>query len=276
MAQKDFKPQEFPTFAEWGDLSSAANVAKLREYAEGLAQDAINWYYNGRHVRRILCRTCRFLAIVLTATAGILPILMEAYPSLRIRAMHSTLCLALAALWIALDRFWGFTSGWVRYLQTGQEISALVDGFRFDITHVQLSWSNGKPSSAQAEDCLLRIRAFVLQLHSIVRQETNAWAAEFAAALKDFDEQTKSLASVNTKAAVQLNVSNGDQCESGWMVTVDGGLPERRSGKQAALAVLPGLHTIRVQGKIGQNSLTAELPVAVSPGNIAVLELTLS
>ena len=94
--------------------------------------------------------------------------------------------------------------------------------------------------------------------------------------LKQLDEQVKLADQAKQKAALQLTVTNGDQCSDGWMLTVDEGrAPEKRLGKEASVEVLPGSYTIRINGQISGKPAQAERRVQVGPGDIQKVEITL-
>ena len=118
-------------------------------------------------------------------------------------------------------------------------------------------------------------QSFTKQVNGIVANETKAWAAEFTTAVKQLDEQIKEAGQASGRAAVQVSVANGDQCKSGWKLTVDGGIPEDRSGKETSVSVPPGLHVVRATGEIAGKSVRDAQPVDVAPGAIAQVKLTL-
>lgn len=253
------------------------DLAAIAEYAVSAAEKASTWYFEGRKSRRWWCRTSRFLSVILIGLAGLVPVLVELYPTeLRLRPMHATLCIGLAGVWIGVDRFWGFTSGWVRYLQTGQLLATALDGFRFDLKRDQLEWAGGKPSLAQAQSHLARIRAFLLQIHGIISDETKTWASEFAEALRQFDEQAKIIAATGAQGALQIVVTNGEQATTGWSVSIDGSPAASRTGKSAGIQTFPGLRIVRVEGTIADRPVSDERPVQVPPGGVVKLEFTLT
>lgn len=274
MARSDFKAAKFP------ELDSAPgklreNVMALGGYTTLQAEAAMNWYFESRKIRRVLCRVCRMVAIFLTAAAGLIPILIGLYPQLCLQAAHATLCLGIAALWIAMDRFWGFTSGWVRYLQTGQRLSALIDAYRFDMAQEQLSWTDGKPSLVQAQSSVTRMRGLVAQISEVVGEETKVWASEFSEVLKEFDQKIKATQEMAIEGAVQLTVTNGEQCPNGWQMAIDNQPAESRSGRQVALKVLPGLRRISVRGVIAERPVSGEVAVDAKAGGIVAASVTL-
>ena len=120
-----------------------------------------------------------------------------------------------------------------------------------------------------------QIQQFHKQALGIVNDETKTWAAEFTEVLKQLDEQVKLASQANQRAALQLTVTNGDQCSDGWMITVDERAPEKRLGKEASIEVLPGIHTVRINGQISGKPAQAERRVQVGPGDIQKVEITL-
>ncbi len=101
------------------------------------------------------------------------------------------MALALAAALVALDRFYGFTSSWTRYLATAQDLKQALDEFRFYWEYERLRWTDGRPSDEQTTEALARFKGFVSQVNQIVRQETNAWIAEFRTSLQAIEEVAK-------------------------------------------------------------------------------------
>lgn len=275
MKRIDLKAAAFPTIADWSQPSLGSNILLVAAYAEKQARDSVDWYFSGRKIRRVFCRICRLLAIVLTAAAGIIPVVSQAYEQWGLKPVHSTLCLAAAGLWLALDRFWGFTSGWVRYIQTGQQLSNLLEQFRFDFNKERLAWSGAQPSLPQAQAAFVQIRTFVQQVHSVVAEETKAWAAEFSDVLKQFDAEAKALSDTVRKSVLQVNLTNGHQSPV-WQMAIDGGPFEPKSGKQAAATVFPGLHVVVVKGQVSGNETRAEGAIDVKAGTVASLDLTLA
>jgi len=174
-----------------------------------------------------------------------------------------------------LDRFYGFTSGWIRFLLTAQQLSQALEGFRFEVERQKLNWGQPEPKPEQAAMLLGQIQQFHKQVLGIVNDETKTWAAEFTEVLRQIDEQVKLASQANQRAALQLTVTNGDQCSDGWIITVDERAPEKRLGKEASIEVLPGIHTIRINGQINGKPVQVEQAVKVGPGEIQKMEFTL-
>lgn len=105
--------------------------------------------------------------------------------------LWGSLLLAGAGILVLLDRFWGCTSAWVRYVRAAQELSGALDAFRIDLESHKLFSDRGEPDAEQAQAMIERCRAFLVQVRSIVRKETDAWAAEFQNVLAQIEGATR-------------------------------------------------------------------------------------
>lgn len=312
MKKDDLKPKDFPQL-KWEKDKAASPLAELCHYAATQTEDAINWYYKSKRGRRWFCRACRMAAILLTAFAGLLPLINEivmaekpapakfqiqdprpavadpqqpgaplapklevAPAKARIHPLYSAIALALAATLILIDRFYGFTTGWVRYVLTAQQLTQSLEVFRLEVERQKLGWGNLEPTQDQARTLVTTIQQFCAQARGTIADETKSWAAEFAEVLKQLDEQIKVVSQANQKSAIQIAVTNGDQCPNGWNLKVDDRAPESRGGKEVSVDVLPGMHTVRVDGQIGNKPATAQQAIKVAPGEIGRVTLTLA
>src|SRR2546425_4407330 len=129
-------------------------------------------------------RGLRLGAILATSAAGVTPILaklLERNGSPAFEPLWAALLLAGAGILVLLDRFWGCTSAWVRYMHAAQEISAALDAFRMDWESYKLIWDgNGFEADLEHTQVAIdRCRGFLLRVRTVVRTETDTWASEF-------------------------------------------------------------------------------------------------
>ena len=188
---KDLKSGDFPTL-HWEAEKLAEPLDQLCAYAKNQAQQSIDWYFRKRQLRRHFCRIFRLSAILLTAFAGLLPMINDIVGSQK--ALHplcAAVALGVAATLILLDRFYGFTNGWIRYLLTARQLIEALEAFHFEVERHKLSWGNPEPTPEQATMLLEQIWQFHKKALGIVNDETKGWAAEFTEAIKQLDEQVK-------------------------------------------------------------------------------------
>ena len=71
----------------------------------------------------------------MVAIAGILPVpaqIFDAGSSVVIQPAWASVALAIAVALVALDRFFGFSSAWARYMTTEQAISSALNQFMLE------------------------------------------------------------------------------------------------------------------------------------------------
>ena len=188
---KDLKSGDFPAL-HWEAEKLAEPLDQLCTYAKNQAQQSIDWYFRKRQLRRHFCRIFRLSAILLTAFAGLLPMINDIVGSQKaLYPLWAAVALGVAATLILLDRFYGFTNGWIRYLLTARQLIEALEAFHFEVERHKLSWGNLEPTPEQATMLLEQIWQFHKKALGIVNDETKGWAAEFTEAIKQLDEQVK-------------------------------------------------------------------------------------
>jgi len=116
-----------------------------------------------------------------------------------------------------------------------------------------------------------------MQVYTIVRRETGVWASEFQNAITMIDQTSRSTDRTAQSGSIAVKVTNGNRCEGGWRLTIDGGPEVAYSGVSALLPrVQPGERTIRVVGMVDGVEKRDEKSVAVSSGGSASIESTLA
>lgn len=275
---KDLSPDEFPKIV-WAPGKLADALEQLFACVVKDANDAINWYSLKRKPKQCGGQILRVSALIFAALAGLVPILGEIFQRHRrpeIPPGWAAVALGVAGLLILLDRFWGFTSAWVRYLLAEQELAQELRNFQFDWEKAKISWGGSQPTVQQAAAMIVSAKAFVMQVHTIVRRETNLWASEFQNVITMVDQTARATEQTKEPGAIALKVTNGESCRDGWKLTIDHGPETTYSGTSAVLPkVQPGLRTIGVAGIIDGVERRNETSVFVSPGGIQGVELTL-
>lgn len=288
-----------------------ADVSTVRQHVVDKARAAIGWYYAAKRGKKWAAWVFRGGIILLTSAAGILPLANEVQQSRQTdQALHevwqwqmdhrsaapdaantqpplpkpsgrlfapawSAILLALAGTLLALDRFHGATSGWVRYLRAAQELTTELDDFELEFERLRAGWDQGTPSRDEARAALALAQRFMRDANAIVRKETDAWAEEFAGAVKDMELQLKTMSAAKERGWLRVTVTNGDQCADGWKLEV-GDLPAtKRQGKVAEETVAPGKYSVRASGEIAGKPVKAGKQIAVAAGATELVELTL-
>jgi hypothetical protein len=183
----------------WDSANAGESLKTLCSYVEQEARGASEWYFSRKKTKAAISRWLRFTAIVLTALAGLLPIITNLYPAAFARSGQApgtssglwfSLAIGLAAALLGLDRFFGFSTGWIRYILAGTAIHKALEEFRMDWALLSAKLS-APPTADQIEALILRAKQFRLAIEDCVLEETKAWAAEFQSNLARLEKEAK-------------------------------------------------------------------------------------
>ncbi|HYH82337.1 MAG TPA: SLATT domain-containing protein [Longimicrobium sp.] len=295
---KSSEPQSYLEPGALGDLSWAAadvetSLAAVYSHVMKDADEALGWYQRNRVPKKRGGLSIRVMAVLLIAAAGLLPLVIQlADPLLRdgqgnelvrINPLWSSFFVGLAAALVAYDRYFGLSSGWIRYVSTALSIRTAMEAFEMEWACQRATLAGAAPNAAQLEQMLAKCKEFANRLNSIVGDETNTWVQEFQASLKEVDnavraaqDEAKQRKQSSVPGALNLTLANRASVKGKWKVQVDDADPQEYSGNSAALAPLePGLRLIRVFGTVGDEARAEEKTVTITPGSIGSESFTL-
>lgn len=242
---------------------------KVYEYVVGFSDSTISWYRRQRQPKRQLGVFLRMGVLAASAIAGIVP-LADQLGMGKMSAVWSTVLIALAGVFVSVDKLGGFTSGWVRYMHAQQRVERLQGAF-------VLEWQALRLANTDTKTMVERAQAFLLAVGKVIDDETQEWAAEFQEALKELERERKAAAQAERNGALEVTVKNASEVTE-WSIEVDGTLRGRTGGKNLALTDLSvGVHRVKAYGHSAQGKvLSDERTVKVEAGGTATKELELS
>ena len=297
---RNIRPEE-PDSIVWDSSNPAKSLQDIRNLVELEGQKAIDWYWNAKRWKTIPSQTIQFVALVLTAAAGLVPIVIQLMKNARppLVAFDSgplaSLFVGLAAALLGLDKAFGYSSGWTRYVLTATSMTKLLHEFRMD--WVALAASAAIPPTMEQEVAMIqRAKEFVTTIQGMVAQETKDWATEFQSNIaqmeKDLKTQLDALkAQIEQGAkdkeaaakpgAIELTVTNADQTDS---FTFDVVL-EGQSGKSldtvanakvwTQINIVPAQYKVSIHAKSKGSATSTSTIVDVQPGETAKPSVTL-
>src|SRR5438067_1848615 len=122
----------------WKDPDVESSLAELRRYVESEAQRQISWY-DGKKTRKAqVSMVLRFVAILLFVLGGLVPIikatlLPEVIAKLPFDfGQAGYLLIGVAAGCVGLDRYFGYSTGWIRYITTAMAIEKSLESYRME------------------------------------------------------------------------------------------------------------------------------------------------
>ncbi len=294
---------------DWSPEAADGSLERVKLHLTADAREAIEWYSESKRSKRGAAMTVRVVAVLTTALAAVVPLIAQmaqgnTSPVAALRDLQlviqepalTAVLLAVAGAALALDKFFGFSTGWVRFIKAGQQLRDSMEDFELEWETQRASRGGMEPTPQEVASALALARTFSGKMNGIVQDETNTWIQEFQASMQAVQEavgsarttaQQRADAAAATEAArstasalavVNLTVTNGADCApDGWTVTVDDELPRRAAGNQVAVpGVRPGARTFKVSGVADGKPVQASFALQVQPGSITQATTTLA
>lgn len=181
----DLTPSVMPQLS-WNPEDVAGSIAELYRLLEARAVESIQWYLRDRRWKKRLSRALRMAAILLTAAGGLIPLSRAAGADINPELGY--VFLAAAAACVALDRFFGFSSSWMRYMLTSVALQRLLIEFQIDWIKLNAHNQGESLTAERVQELLQRLGDFAAAIVEHVEQETLAWVAEFQSSLHQLDQ----------------------------------------------------------------------------------------
>lgn len=188
----DLTPAPFPPALDWSSGEQEKALDEMYKFVMKECESAIDWYYYKKRSKKTLWLWLRFWAILSVGVAGLIPILSELLARISnrdgvavftISPGWATVALAVAGVLIALDRFGGYSSGWVRYVRTAQALTRLKGAFHLDWEVHRRDRRQQQEDPEQVKAAIQLCKKFLQDVYEQLRLETELWASEFQQAL---------------------------------------------------------------------------------------------
>jgi hypothetical protein len=266
----------------WKDETRAACLTEVYTRVTAEAREAISWYQVSRRPKKRAAMGLRWGAVLLLSASGLIPLVVAIFPvegAPPFNPLLTSFVVALAAALFGIDKFFNFSTGWMRYVKTDLALQAALGDFEFEWQIARAAWTGTEPTPEQAADMLGRCKAFASAIKAIVTEETNVWITEFQASLAQLGESVKAAeARVEADAARRaeaartgaLNVvikHNGETFTGPVRLRVDDEKTQAYVGPNLALVGLSaGPHKLAAELSVGGKVHRGELGVDVIPG----------
>jgi hypothetical protein len=184
----------------WKEPDVYASLTTLHEHVENEAQRQIDWYHTKRKVKASISTALRFVAILFLVLGGLVPIVKATLAPETIRRIGfdfgqtGYLLLAIAAGCVAMDRFFGYSSGWIRYITTALALEKSLEEFRLEWARHIAKLRGGQPNEAELDELIRACETFSLATRTQIEQETKAWVIEFESNLSQLERDLEAKA----------------------------------------------------------------------------------
>jgi hypothetical protein len=288
--EENIRPAE-PEFSSWDVTNPNRSLKSLRDNVEAEAHKAIDWYWKQQRWKKIPSQWIQFLAVSATAAAAITPIVIQIVKSRgRLYAFDSgpiaSLLICIAAALLGIDKAFGFSSGWTRYVLTATAMTKLLHQFRLDWVGLTAA-ANTRPTPQQQAALIQRAKEFSSAIEGLVMQESKDWATEFQGNMTQLEKneleglkaqldrviQDEELR--HRPGAIELIVTNADKTDGFHFEVVLEGQSGRfadsisNSNVHAWSKMTPGTYTLSVVAKAKGTPISTATVIDVGPGETA-------
>jgi hypothetical protein len=191
MAHDDLRLEEWDPTA-WSQLPPGEAAKYLLDHVLAEAAEADAWYRRHKGRRATYSRTIRAVVILFGAVGGFAPIVA----GLRVGAITAEnaavinqlgfLCIGVAASLLAFDRYFGVSTGWLRYVAALSAIQRQRAEFLFQWSELLREISNS-PTPDDLSRFIECARSFRLTIIDVIARETEAWNTEFRSSFADLE-----------------------------------------------------------------------------------------
>lgn len=270
----DIRPSPFPALS-WADGARRDSAERLVVHVLGEMQVALGWYARAKRPKQWTAITLRWVILGATATAGVLPMLSEMGVG-QLSPGWASIALGVAASAGGVDRYFGFSSGWMRYVNALLKVQALERRFALQAERERVRWGQEGPDVDQSQAMVELAQNALAELSTLVQDETNLWMQEFRDTMNQLAEATRTARADTQPGGATVRVSNGADVADGWVLQVDEGAGVRvRGGVTTVRPLSPGIHRFVVTARVGERDVRGESLATVYGGQVTSVDLLL-
>lgn len=179
------------------DLTSAGNygeiLSSLYRWIEGASISTLDWYLAEKTSKARWSRVARAFAVLFLAAGSLAP-LLAAGTDQTIYAFWGYPVLGLGAICLGLDRVFGFSSSWMRYLSAAMALQRSLLDFQLRWSVLSAQWQESTMTPEVFAAGVQEIQGFAEQLNELVTAETQRWIEEFRGHVMALEAQASSSA----------------------------------------------------------------------------------
>ncbi|MCL6257452.1 SLATT domain-containing protein [Aquiflexum sp. TKW24L] len=174
------------------------------------ANEASNWYAYSKKNKKKYSKWIRFWSIILFGFGGLIPLINALFLENDFKFNFLNLgyiSIAFAGTLLLLDRFFGFSSGWIRYMTTEMEIQKKIREFelRWEIETFRADLVSIPPE--EAKELLRMLMDFSVLIDEIVKEETSSWVTEFQSSMAELQKSINNKLETTQPGNIKVNVN---------------------------------------------------------------------
>lgn len=267
----------------WKQEDLKKDIQSLTDYAINYASEKSDYYKRGSKIKRNWAKGLRIIAIVATALGGLLPVLSQILEKngLHLEPAWATVAITIAVTSIGLDRFFGFSSAWIRFITTQLKIDSKIEQFKLNLENEKFSWVGADPGFDKAKTVINLAVTFINEISQMVQDETYAWMTEFQNVIQKFNDEVNVKADNSRLGGILLTVQNHLKFPNGVKIQLEGTNPVVFQGLTYSFNNLyPKIYKLSLGGtyaddKVATREVLNEVLINVTPGIITPFAVNL-
>ncbi len=252
--------------------------AKVNEVVK-MVEGKVAYYNYAKGKQKYWSKRIRLFSIILIGLGGICPLVGKVSfgESIVDFSNYGYISIALAGTLLFLDKFFGFSSAWIRFMTTSMEIESQTSVFRqkMEIELFKLKSGMAPDTPDKQLELLLMVKDFTLQIDELVKQETQNWAVEFQSNIAELMKMASSKMESMNPGCVKVTIKSSLDPQK-MTIKLDGIEKDTPRGNEVLIEhVSPGSHTVIVSGNIDGIAKSQSAVVSVDAGKMTPIEIEL-
>jgi len=264
---------------------TAETLQQVFDHVEWQIERELDWYRTRKRSKALVSSLLRGFAIAMFVLGGLVPLVQAASQSNL--GQLGYILLGMGAGLMGFDKFFGSSTGWMRYTATMLAIERTQMEFRLDWIRAAAALEGREPNTAEVTQFLEHAKHVLVDVRALIDEETKAWAAEFQKTLEQLESQLRARADEAQKqaqgraqaakdAVISVTISNGAEADDGFEIFLDGQSKGREHGISCQLLrIPPGDHIVKAAATIGGLTAFDSKTARVAAGALVEVKLTL-
>jgi len=265
-------------FPDWDMSNSTESLKRVYEWAIQKAQSNIEWYQRKIKSKRFCSQVFRGLSIFFAAVGTLFPLI----DATKISGDENLgqwgyVLFALAAAFLGFDRYFGVSTGWMRYIVTQMSLERTLKAFQYDWITLIAQQQESQLTQDETLPLLEKLKDFSLQVDTLVKQETDLWVSEFRSNLAALEKAAKTEIEARRPGIIKVKVTNARDFADGVAIRLNDNPVKWLIGvtEDVLDSIPPGQHVVTAIGKEDDKEVKESKVVEVQPNATASVELTL-
>lgn len=188
------------SFPEYDSQDANVCISRMYEWTISHAEEQIDYYSGKAKYNKNLSIFIRGISVIFAGIGALLPLIDAATASNGSPlawGQWGYVLLAISVGFYGFERTYGFSSGWIRFMQAHLELNRMSNTFRYEFSLLKNKPSNpigaveSQPALEDKDELILALKSFCDKVDAVVIEETEAWVQEFQSRIAELEKRLK-------------------------------------------------------------------------------------